>query len=294
MAIIAQIGTVMVHLLSECLQTLGKLSNSDFICRRHASKACRPAWVNRTMVHAVRLANSSMILLWPASSGWDACEDRWPATALSGQTSRHRAVPGHSEAYHGPISQHGGAMAWIRVIPEEQADEALQTVYQKVKGNRGKVSNILAVHSLHPKALQAHMDLYMSIMFGPSELTRPEREMIAIVVSSADRCAYCIEHHAAALAQYWQDDAKLARFVEDYRSIKLTTTMRSVLDYAHKLTTQPDAVTEEDVRHLREQGLSDKDILVANLIVSYFNFVNRVALGLGVLFTEDEAQGYKY
>jgi len=185
-------------------------------------------------------------------------------------------------------------MAWIRVLDEHEADEELNAVYAEVKGSRGKLSNILSVHSLHPPALKAHMDLYMSIMFGKGDLSREEREMIAVVVSSADRCPYCIQHHAAALHHYWKNEAKLAAFVEDYRSIDLTPRLRCMLDYADKLTRRPHEVREEDVEALRAQGLADADVLLVNLIVSYFNFVNRIALGLGVSFSEDEVGGYKY
>ena len=87
-------------------------------------------------------------------------------------------------------------MAWIRVVDETGASDELRKIYQQIRGSRGKISNILSVHSLHPSALQAHMDLYMAIMFGPSGLSREEREMIAVVVSSADQCPYCIQHHA--------------------------------------------------------------------------------------------------
>ena len=185
-------------------------------------------------------------------------------------------------------------MAWIRIVDESEADDELLKVYQEVKGSRGKLSNILSAHSLNPSALQAHMDLYMAIMFGPSGLSREQREMIAVVVSSADRCPYCIRHHAAALGRYWKDDDKLASFVEDYRGIDLTPMMEAVLDYVLKLTTTPHAMAEADVQRLRESGLADEDILTVNLIASYFNFVNRIALGLGVAPTDDEVEGYDY
>ena len=185
-------------------------------------------------------------------------------------------------------------MAWIRVVDESEADEGLLKVYQQVKGSRGKLSNILSVHSLNPPALQAHMDLYMTIMFGPSGLSREEREMIAVVVSAADRCPYCIQHHAAALSHYWKDDAKLATFIDDYQAIDLTPKMKAVLNYAHKLTTTPHAMVVADVQGLRACALADEDVLTINLIASYFNFVNRIALGLGVAFTSDEIEGYKY
>ena len=185
-------------------------------------------------------------------------------------------------------------MAWIRIVKESEAGEDLRNVYQQVVGSRGKISNILAVHSLHPSALQSHMDLYMAIMFSSSGLSREEREMIAVVVSSADRCPYCIQHHSAALSHYWEDSAKLAAFVSDYRKVDLSPKMEAVLNYAFKLTTMPHAMAEADVQRLRDCGLPDEDILTVNLIVSYFNFVNRIALGLGVAFSADEVEGYKY
>jgi uncharacterized peroxidase-related enzyme len=138
------------------------------------------------------------------------------------------------------------------------------------------------------------MDLYLSILFSPAGLSREEREMIAVVVSTANACPYCIQHHAAALQHYWKDADKLARFVKDFHSIKLAPRMQAALDYAHKLTTTPHEIRQDDVAHLRQSGLEDADILLINLIVSYFNFVNRIALGLGVEFNDDEVSGYKY
>ncbi len=185
-------------------------------------------------------------------------------------------------------------MAWIRTIDPADADDELRNVYARVLGERGKLSNILAVHSLRPATLQAHMDLYLSILFSPAGLSREEREMIAVVVSAANACPYCIQHHAAALQHYWKDEEKLARFVKDFRSIELTPRMQAALDYAQTLTATPHAVCQDDVVRLRESGMEDAEILLINLIVSYFNFVNRIALGLGVEFNDDEVCGYEY
>ena len=83
-------------------------------------------------------------------------------------------------------------MAWIREVDENEAESDLLKVYQQVKGSRGKRSYILSAHSLNSPALQEHTNLYMSIMFAPSRLSREERETIAVVSSSADQCPYCI------------------------------------------------------------------------------------------------------
>jgi len=81
-------------------------------------------------------------------------------------------------------------MAWIKIIPREEATGELVEQYDRIGGPKGNVANILAVHSLNPAALRAHYDLYRTLMFGPSELSRAQREMIAVVVSSVNRCHY--------------------------------------------------------------------------------------------------------
>ena len=81
-------------------------------------------------------------------------------------------------------------MAWIRVIRPSEASGNLAECYSRMRGPDGTVANILAVHSLNPGALQAHFELFKTIMFGPSELSRAQREMIAVVVSTANNCHY--------------------------------------------------------------------------------------------------------
>ncbi len=81
-------------------------------------------------------------------------------------------------------------MAWIRMIPATEADRALRDAYAEAGAARGGVSNILKVHSVHPSMLLAHLRLYAEVMFGRSELTRAERETMAIAVSAANDCDY--------------------------------------------------------------------------------------------------------
>lgn len=81
-------------------------------------------------------------------------------------------------------------MAWINVIPEAQASAELTAAYDQVLAARGRVSNILSIHSVHPAAMLAHVHLYAQLMFGTSEVTRAEREMIAVAVSAVNGCHY--------------------------------------------------------------------------------------------------------
>lgn len=183
---------------------------------------------------------------------------------------------------------------WIRTVDEEDAGERLAGVYQRIRTERGKLSNIMRVQSLHPVAMQAHMDLYMAIMFGSSGLSRAERELVAVVVSAANGCAYCVSHHAAALRAYWKDEARVRQAAVDHRMLDLPPRLRVMVDYAEALTRTPGSVAERHVEGMRNEGLSDDDILGVNLVFSYFNFVNRVALGLGVGYSEQEVGGYRY
>lgn len=185
-------------------------------------------------------------------------------------------------------------MAWIRVVERDEAEGALEEAYERISSARGKLSNIMMVQSLDPAAMQAHLDLYMALLFSRSGLRREEREAIAVVVSSGNGCGYCVSHHAAALQAYWKDGARVQELVRDYRAVDLTSRLRAILDYAALLTRDPKAVAEEHVQALRSEGLSDDEILNVNLVTAYFNFVNRIAEGLGVEFTAEEAGGYRY
>ncbi|RMG67159.1 MAG: peroxidase [Calditrichaeota bacterium] len=185
-------------------------------------------------------------------------------------------------------------MPWIRMIAEEEAEGKLKEIYQELISKRGKLSNIMQVQSLNPEAMKAHMDLYLSVMFRRSGLSRAEREMMAVVVSAANRCDYCVTHHAMALDHYWKDEKRLRQLIEDFRQVDLTPRERALAEYAEALTLRPGSMQEAHVEALRKVGLSDEEILTANLVVAYFNFVNRIAMGLGVEFTPEEAAGYKY
>lgn len=186
-------------------------------------------------------------------------------------------------------------MAWIDTIDVEEAEGALEDVYDEIAGERGKIANIMEVQSLAPEAMLEHMELYAELLFGDSGLSREEREMIATVVSSANDCPYCVQHHGVALDAYWDDEALVERFAADWRTLgHLSDRQRAMLRYAEALTENPAAIGEGDVEALRDAGLEDEEILRVNLVASYFNFVNRIAEGLGVEATPEERSGYDY
>ncbi len=183
-------------------------------------------------------------------------------------------------------------MSWVDEIEVSDADGKLAAMYAELIKKRGKVSNILKVHSLNPEAMEGHLDLYMTLMFGKSGLSRLEREAIAVVVSATNDCAYCVNHHAEALRRYIKDDETLELLSTADGLETLEPRLSNIVRHAEKLTSAPSAMTESDLGELRVVDLSDKDILDLTLIVSYFNFVNRIAVGLGVDFSADELSGY--
>lgn len=184
-------------------------------------------------------------------------------------------------------------MSWIDEVEVADADGKLAEIYAELIGKRGKVSNILKVHSLNPDAMGNHLDLYMTLMFGRSGLSRAEREAIAVVVSATNECAYCVNHHAEALRRYIEDNETLDMLKAADGLETLEPRLSNIVRYAEKLTSAPGAMTESDLGELRAVGLSDSDILDLSLIVAYFNFVNRLALGLGVTYSAEEMRGYR-
>lgn len=186
-------------------------------------------------------------------------------------------------------------MAFIDIIEDEEATGSLKKIYDELKEKRGKLARIHKAQSLHPETITAHMDLYMSVMFGRSPLSRARREMIGVVVSALNECQYCQLHHGEALNHYWKDEQKIVKLRSDFSQLDLGDIDHQLCKLAQTLTRQPGQVDEErDIAPLRNLGLSDRAILDAVLVISYFNFVNRIVQGLGIETDEEEVQGYKY
>ncbi len=185
-------------------------------------------------------------------------------------------------------------MSWIDEIEKEDAQGELKDIYDELMESRGNVSNILKVHSLNPGAMKAHLDLYMSVMFKDSSLSRKESEMIAVVVSAANGCEYCVEHHVEALNHYWRDEERVRLLAEDYEKTEVDDRYKVMLGFAKKLTEEPHKMVEDDVDKLKDEGFSHQDVLNITLVTGYFNFVNRIALGLDVEPQEEEVKGYEY
>ena len=173
-------------------------------------------------------------------------------------------------------------MAWIRVINEDEAQGELKTLYDVYKAPWGGVDNILKIHSLHPKSMKAHMDLYRLLMYGSSPLIRTQREMIASAVSVANDCRYCVNHHGDALYRLTKNKQFVQKVRREFKHAGLSEPEKVMLDFAVELTLEPQTDYEKKIHGLREKGFTDEAILHIVLITAYFNFVNRIAQALGV------------
>jgi uncharacterized peroxidase-related enzyme len=186
-------------------------------------------------------------------------------------------------------------MARIETIGLNEASGKLKEIYNTLLEQRGKLAEVHTIQSLRPDSITQHMDLYMGIMFSRSELSRAEREMMAVVVSAANGCPYCQKHHAEALNHYWKDEHKIKQIIQEDAPGFLSDRELALCHYARLLTLNPHAHEKHDyTKSLRSVGLQDAAILDATLVVAYFNFVNRIVLSLGVELEDDDGQGYKY
>jgi uncharacterized peroxidase-related enzyme len=156
-------------------------------------------------------------------------------------------------------------------------DEDLQAIWRKCVEKLGFVPNVYSTYSKRPLRLRNFMAMYNEIMFSESGLSKLEREMVAVVVSSANRCYYCLVAHGAAVRQLSGDPELGEMMALNYRVAKLDARQRAMLDFAWKLTTTPNLVDDADRDGLRAQGLSEEDIFDLAETTAFFNLSNRMA-----------------
>jgi uncharacterized peroxidase-related enzyme len=154
---------------------------------------------------------------------------------------------------------------------------AMQAYFAKCEEKLGFVPNVLKAYGFDMAKLEAFVAMYNDLMLAPSNLSKLEREMIAVAVSSHNRCYYCLVAHGAAVRQLSGDPVLGELMVMNYRAARLSPRHRAMLDFAVKLTAEPWAVEDADRARLRAAGFSDRDIWDISAIAAFFNMTNRVA-----------------
>ena len=186
--------------------------------------------------------------------------------------------------------------AWIRMIQPMDADGKLRETYDKVKSPHGTIDNVMKVHSLQPKTMLGHLELYKSILHNP-DMTLPVwfLEVVASYTSIINNCNYSLTHHSNNARHLIADDERADRILAalKYRNpaAEFTGKELALLNYAARLTEDVRNISEADFRQAKDAGCSDSEILEVNQVVAYFSYSNRVLNGLGVT-TDGDVVGF--
>lgn len=162
-------------------------------------------------------------------------------------------------------------------LPQGDLSEGTKAYFAKAKEKLGLLPNVLQAYAFDEKKLRAFTDMYNDLMLGESGLSKLEREMIAVAVSSVNHCYYCLTAHGAAVRQLSGDPALGEMMVMNYRAADLTEKQKAMLDFAVMLTESPSMIEEADRQALRDVGFTDRDIWDIASTAAFFNMSNRVA-----------------
>jgi uncharacterized peroxidase-related enzyme len=174
-------------------------------------------------------------------------------------------------------------ISWFPMPDEEALPENLQKLFRKAQENLGFVPNVFRVMSFRPERLSAWFAHYKQLHEPTENLNAAEREMIAVAVSMANGCLYCLVAHGAALREALGDPVQGDRITLDYKRAGLDQKMLAVLDYAVKLTVTPRECSPADIEHLKSLGLTIEEVWDVIEIAAMYNFTNRVAHATGMM-----------
>lgn len=167
-------------------------------------------------------------------------------------------------------------------LPPAPLSDATRAYFDKCRDRLGLVPNVLLAYAFDEKKLRCFTELYNDLMLADSELTKLEREIIAVVVSAANRCHYCLVAHGAAVREL-SGDAKLGdTLVANFRAAALDPRQRAIAEYAWKLTVAPAEMGEADRRTLHDAGFGDRAVWDIAAVAAFFNMTNRVASATGM------------
>lgn len=161
--------------------------------------------------------------------------------------------------------------------------EATQKYFNVCQDKLGMVPNVLQAYAFDIDKLNAFTTFYNDLMLANSGLTKLEREMIAVVVSSINRCFYCLTAHGAAVRELSGDPVLGEQLVMNYKAADLAPRQHAMLDFAALLTTASATVEEADRQTLRDHGFNDRDIWDITSVAAFFNMTNRVASGTAMV-----------
>jgi uncharacterized peroxidase-related enzyme len=199
------------------------------------------------------------------------------ATARDTSKARQRDKAAPAKPETKPMAARDDLPVTALALSQAPLSQAMDPYFAKCQEKLGFVPNVLSAYAFDMPKLEAFVAMYNDLMLAPSGLTKLEREMIAVAVSSVNRCYYCLVAHGAAVRQLSGDPILGEQMVMNYRAARLSKRQRAMLDFAVKLTAEPWTVEDHDRESLRKVGFSDRDIWDIGAVAAFFNMSNRVA-----------------
>tara|TARA_B110000967_G_C18774692_1_gene504939 strand:+ start:296 stop:871 length:576 start_codon:yes stop_codon:yes gene_type:complete len=163
-------------------------------------------------------------------------------------------------------------------LPEmDPMPDNIRKYFKLCEDKLGLVPNVLKAYAFNETKLNDFTGMYNDLMLGESNITPLEREMIAVVVSSINRCYYCLVAHGNSVRKLSKNPELGEQMAINYRLADLKPNQRAMMDFAVKMTEESYKIEEIDRQTLRDNGYSDQDIWDIASIASFFNMSNRMA-----------------
>jgi uncharacterized peroxidase-related enzyme len=176
-----------------------------------------------------------------------------------------------------------GPISWFPVAAETSWPPDIAGLALRLKAKLGFVPNVLSAYAWRPDRFRAWFAHFRQLHEPSPGLSAADREMIAVVTSATNRCLYCVVSHGASLREELGDPVTADRIAVDHRRAGLDDRRRAILDYAVKLTRDPAACDDDDLRRLADVGLSDEEVWDVIELTAMYNFTNRLTLGAGLV-----------
>jgi uncharacterized peroxidase-related enzyme len=179
--------------------------------------------------------------------------------------------------------------SWFPVPDEETLPDDLRKLFAKARERIGFVPNVFRAYSFRPDRLRAWFTHFKALHEPTEHLDAADRELVAVVVSSANRCLYCLVAHGAALREELGDPVLGERIAFDWRRAGLDARRTAIAAYAEKVTLGPQELSEADLQTLRDAGLTQEEAWDVAELASMYNFTNRMAMATNMLPNEEYA-----
>jgi uncharacterized peroxidase-related enzyme len=177
--------------------------------------------------------------------------------------------------------------SWFPVPDEGELPSDLQKLFAKARERLGFVPNVFRVYAFRPQRLSAWFAHFRQLHEPSEQLGAADREMIAVVVSAANGCLYCLVAHGAALRTELDDPVLGERISYDWRRAGLDSRRTAICAYAEKLTLRPRDVTRQDLQTLLDAGLTPEEAWDVAEIAAMYNLTNRMAMATNMLPNEE-------